>query len=82
MMPTPIRAVLSNHPHLPSIIPIPLYVAVTLPLSSLLFSFVTLAKAGIHGPRHCFWIPAFVGMTLEGVGMTLEGAGDDGTKNR
>ena len=24
---------------------------------------VILAKAGIHGPRHSFWIPTFVGMT-------------------
>mgnify|MGYP001195828106 CR=1 FL=1 len=32
--------------------------------------FVILAKAGIHGPRHAFWIPTFVGMTGWGAGMT------------
>jgi len=41
-------------------------------------SFVIPAEAGIHGPRHAFWIPTFVGMTGWGLGMTGWGLGMTG----
>ncbi len=39
--------------------------------------FVNLAEAGIHGPRHAFWIPASVGKTGWGLGMTNWGIRED-----
>ena len=43
----------------------------------ILSPFVILAKAGIHGPLHAFWIPTFVGKTGWGVGMTYWRGGND-----